>query len=568
GTLTVRSGGSVWIKGLASGGDILITAGGSVTLGDRAALGAGRVDSTVEADTLSVVAGGAIAIYEADSLQISELRSTTGAAVTVRAGGNLTLDGAVSASNQAVSLSSAGVLALNAAVSTGGAALSLTAANGLILSDAADLSSAGGRLALDAGSGMLAMHSDTVVDAGAGQISLKAAQAVTLGQLRSSNTGVLLIDAGGLSARADGVPDIVAANATLRIVSTGGIGAAANPLETQVKNMDLFNSNLGAIVVEEADALGLQSVQQQAGSVIDIRTQSGAISVFSPGEGGSGISATTGNVSLYAGGASVSLGADVSTIGGGVQMVAEQGNITLAAGIRVAGSGDIALNAAAGNILVASSAAQWLTNSAGFDPAAQWALANGRYVVNQVTGEIKAAKLSAAETTQYKIANDQVLRAAGGAYLQTTGGGITLLAQGDIGKATNGSPYSPLAMYLDAISLRASSAIKGEVAILATGSISVGATVPGGAGSSGGATNVISLSGIQKFDAPVDAAGQDITIAANQVNISETIRSADATLTIRPLDPSVAIVLGDLLSQHSSGETLSLNRDSLSNIGA
>jgi hypothetical protein len=295
-------------------------------------------------------------------------------------------------------------------LTSGGGVITLDGAAGLTLSEQGDLGSSGGVITLDAGTGAMIMALDTLVDAGAGKLSLDAVGLITLGQVRTSYTGDLVINAGGITAQADGVADIFAANASLKIKSSGGIGSTANPLEIKVKTMDLWNTDIttSAIVVQQYGSVDVNQLRQQASGGVDLRTIDGDINVLELGGTlADGITATSGSVSLYAGGGAIALHEDITTTGGGVSVVAEKGNILLDSGIRVVGgqalgvdvpTGDILLRAVDGSILTASSAAQWLKDGAAFDADAIWALMNGKYTVNVGTGQVTAAKLTSAET--------------------------------------------------------------------------------------------------------------------------------------------------------------------------
>jgi hypothetical protein len=587
----ISTGGNVWIKSMADGAAVSIVASGYVTLGNRAAWAAGAADTTVEASNLSIEAGGDIIVFEKDAVVLDQILSTGKGAVTVQSGGAMTLKAAIDAVGKNVSLrTTAGALELYAAVSSGGGSITLDAAAGLKFSELADLSSTGGAITLDAGTGALTMVLDTLVDTGAGQLSLDAAGLVTLGQLRTSFTGDLIINGRGVVAQADGIIDILAPNATLKIKSSGGIGTVGNALEAKVKIMDLWNTDLttSAIVVEQTGTVDLQQVRQAASGGVDLRTLAGDITVLDLGGIlASGIHATSGSVSLYAGDGSVSLHEDITTTGGAVSVVAESGDILLDGGIRVVGTqvggidqatGSILLRAVDGSILTASSAAQWLKDGLNFDADAVWALVNGRYQVDIGTGQVRAKDLTASESLQHNLANGAVLRAADGAYLQATGGDLTLQASGSIGENLPGLVYSPLAVLVDAQTLVATSSSRSDVTVIATGAIAVGTGSGDTTGSKGGSTNIVSLSGTQSINSPMDAAGQDITIAANHVNISGMVRSADATLTIRPLDPNAAIVVGDMLlnvdhtltlnTDIADTQTLNIDRGDISNLGA
>ncbi len=87
----VTTGGNVWIKSMADGAAVTIDASGYVTLGNRAAWATGASDTTIEASSLNLVAGGAITVYENNAVVVEQIRSKTGAAVSLQAGGAVTL---------------------------------------------------------------------------------------------------------------------------------------------------------------------------------------------------------------------------------------------------------------------------------------------------------------------------------------------------------------------------------------------------------------------------------------------------------------------------------------------
>ncbi|RYE86352.1 MAG: hypothetical protein EOO78_37210, partial [Oxalobacteraceae bacterium] len=213
---------------------------------------------------------------------------------------------------------------------------------------------------------------------------------MTIGKLRSAKVGgVLSIDSGGVVDGGEGDIDIVAADSTLFIRSTGGIGTRANAIEIQVARLDVVNDGSGDISLQESDAIAIDRLEQKGSGVLNLSTVRGAIDIGS-GATRAGVAATSGAVSLYAGGSAVRIGKDIHTTGGGVTVTAEDGDITLAAGIRVAGSGDIRLVVPKGGIRADATATGWRTgSSSGFDPKLDWAMRNGYFTINQATGEIK-----------------------------------------------------------------------------------------------------------------------------------------------------------------------------------
>ena len=262
--------------------------------------------------------------------------------------------------------------------------------------------------------------------------------------------------------------------------------------------------------------------------------------------------------------------------------MAERGDLLLDAGVRVAGAGDIGLRANDGAIRTTTGAAQWRTEGTGFDPDLDWALVNRRFDIDLATGAITAARLNAADAQIHGLTDGDVLRAAGGAYVQTTFGKLTMIASGAIGEFPAGtSPlYSPLAIFVDAEELVASSSGRENVLVIAADAVDVGdaGARSGDSGARAGLTRVFSLQGAQTVHAAIDAGGDDISLIADDLDIAAPIRSAGGNLNIRPNDPTVALVIGDLVGDGSGklaantniavSQTLNLGRTDIRNIGA
>ncbi|RYY97996.1 MAG: hypothetical protein EOO24_19065, partial [Comamonadaceae bacterium] len=399
------------------------------------------------------------------------------------------------------------------------------------------------------------MTDDTYVDATNGSLTLSAEGAVTIGKLRSTKVGgTVSITSGGVVDGGEGETDIIAATSTLKIVAKGGIGST-NAIEVQVAVLDVVNSGSGAVRIQEVDTLTVKQLDQQGSGDVELTTVRGTITVAASG---SGIKATTGDVVLYAAGqgAALYLGKDVKTTSGNVSATAEDGDITLAAGIRVSGTGNITLTVPKGGIVNDDAASGWRTAGAGFDAEIDWAMRLGYFAMDEATGAIVAAGIPGYLQSSH-LANGTVLRQAGGPFLQTIGGNITMLVRDAVGRETAGFMYSPRAIVVDALTLRVSSSNRDDVAIIATGAIAVqnASGVETDGGTRGGATQVGALSGMQTISNAVDASGSDISVRATDLEIKQTIRSAGAVLNLATLDPSATILLGDLAGSGSQSNS-------------
>ena len=425
----------------------------------------------------------------------------------------------------------------------------------------------------------LTMTGETVINSHGGLIDIDAGGTITLGKLRTTNSSDLVVTSigGAVLDAGDSPTDVIASGAKLVINAKYGVGTGTyGALETQIASLDITNTISGNIAIQEADTLTITNVAQGGSGNVSINTLDGFITV-----NGSGITAKTGSVILYAGGNSSSFTLDgyIHTTGASGSVVAittDNGNITLSKGIEVAGTGDITLLSPQGSIVNNPVAVGWLqksslystaTNSytgSNFSPEIDWAMNNGRFSVDQATGKIIVANATASEERSH-LSNGTVLRAAEGPYIQTTGGDLTIKAKGTIGDAVNGFTYSPLSLVIDAVGLTVSSDDRSEVAIIATASVAIKSDTFG-SGSKGGATAVSNLSGGQIIASAVDAAGDNISIVSNTISIDAPIRSAGAVLDIAPVDRGRVIVLGYDTNQMDGTAATILTTASLANI--
>ena len=592
GDITIVASGSVDITSITGNtGNVLIQSGGHIHItnlaeADHVTLQAALdVSVTLEADTLDIVANGAVTVAEADGVTLERIVSGGGAvsvtvAATSTSDGNLVVGGAILATlGSGVTLGAGGTITLERAITTDSGAIAVTAGRGLTMGEEADVATDSGNVSLDAGTGALAMHSDTYVEAGGGAITLRAGGDITLGKLRSDKAGgTLAIDAGGWIRSGAGDTDIVAATSTLVIHAGQGVGEAADALETQVAVLDVSNSGGGAIALLEADDVSVKRLAQGGTGSVELATVRGSITVAARPVGAAaadwGIRSTSGDIALYAAGAaaggaggtaSLTIGNSLTTTGGSIRLTAEDGPLTLAAQVQAGGSGSITLAVPKGGVQADPLATGWKGTAGVVDPNVDWAMRNGYFTMDQASGEIVAAGIPG-YLEAGRLANGTVLRAAGGPFLQAAGGHIGILARDAVGAQSAGFLYSPLAIVVDALTLRVSSSERAEVALLATGAIAV----EGGSasGSRGGTTQVGSLSGMQTITSAVDASGEDITIRGSDIDIvNAPIRSVGATLNVAPLNPATTVVIGNLAGGATSQPGwMVLDNDDLSNL--
>ena len=206
----------------------------------------------------------------------------------------------------------------------------------------------------------LTMTGETVINSGTGLIDIDAGSTITLGKLRTTNSNDLVITSvgGAVLDAGDSPTDVIAPLAKLVINAKGGVGNGTyGALETQVAFLDISNTTSGDIAIAEVDSLTITNIVQGASGSVKVDTLNGAVTV-----NGSGITATTGNVTLYSGGdgSSFTLDGVIKTTGGGVSIITDSGNITLSKGIEVTGAGNITLLAPQGSIVNNLDATGWL----------------------------------------------------------------------------------------------------------------------------------------------------------------------------------------------------------------
>ena len=111
-----------------------------------------------------------------------------------------------------------------------------------------------------------------------------------------------------------------------------------------------------------------------------------------------------------------------------------------------------------------------------------------------------------------------------------------------------------------------SSSSRANVEIVVTGGTQVIPPATTTTGSRGGSTTVASLSGTQEISGSVDAGGEDIVLSGNQIVISDQVRSADGTLTLRTIDGNRPIYIGELPAGVDADDVLLLTFDALSQL--
>ncbi|WP_373651232.1 hypothetical protein [Schlesneria sp. DSM 10557] len=252
---------------------------------------------------LEISAAGRLAT-EAGAMQLSVARDTQIRGTLATASGSMTLD-----TTRDTTFGAAGKI-----LSTTGDVL-VTTGNGID------------------GTGALLMASGSLIDAGSGRVEIDVQQNVTLGQVKTANGTVDAIRItshtgeirNGSATGENLVNETLGGVVTLRAVN--GIGTTSptggDPsLVTRVNALDIVNSAAGDIRIREVSDLQLHRVDQQGAGNVAIRS-AGTTTITA---GGSGVTATTGNVLLSAEGTAsdLVLKAAVTTAGGDISLRASR----------------------------------------------------------------------------------------------------------------------------------------------------------------------------------------------------------------------------------------------------
>jgi hypothetical protein len=382
GTGTVRISGTSIVDGDAGVGETevdIIAAQLLLTATSSAGTGANPLETAV--GTLSVSAGGTVGIVDSDSLTVGSITTSvdrvgldgatsattavtqanvSGSTVTLRTlagalvgaasggavsasgnlllkaggvGGDITLDSAVTSSGGNITIDASGNLTQGAtiATATGGKTIDLLASGNLLQAQGSALTTTNGHVSL-AAAGTLTIES---ISAGIGRVSL---------------SGASIVDG---DPDGDSEVDVLAAGVRA-IATAGGIGSAANPLETTITTLSAAAA--GDVFLTETDALDLAAVTATvnrvanngsdaavtlaaqpnvSGATVVVRTLGGSLSSQS-----SGAVSASGNLLLQAGGAAsdLNLGGTVSSSAGHLSLAAGQ-DIVLGANVSAAGAG-------------------------------------------------------------------------------------------------------------------------------------------------------------------------------------------------------------------------------------
>ena len=370
-TLTSASGAVV--DGGATDVDV-VAAAGTLVIDAVTGVGSGAaLETTVAFLDIDNTTSGNIEINETDAVDVNKFASTvandgnplTGAITLVAGGlienrisnisaidGNITLTGTgqnTDVSNfEAITTTNTGGVTITADDTTffdsassitasGSGNVSVTANADNLTGNNSNVINVANGAVIDAGSGTITL---TVTGANAGEIRLgrlvttsSSATAVTLA------TGARVIDVGDT-----GGVDVEAPNGGLVIDAVTGVGVTLD-IETTVASLDIENTTVGGIFINETDAVSIvKAVQGTAGNITVVA--GGSITVAL---GGAGVSAIDGNIVLDANGQNVDVivqAAIATTLLGAVTITADDtvffdpnGSVT------ASGSGNVSLTA-------------------------------------------------------------------------------------------------------------------------------------------------------------------------------------------------------------------------------
>ncbi|MFC1817452.1 beta strand repeat-containing protein, partial [Thermodesulfobacteriota bacterium] len=331
GDITASGAGSVSFGenksgGLNISGDI-ITVGGNVTFNvattigrdltiDTGALVGGNIVFNENLEGQTAGAQGLDLIPGTGSVTFSgDVGETQLGALTIESdAGGVTANGSINAASLVIT--DGGPVALSGTVTVAGGfsstgttfdhtgGLITTSGNSIVIDHTgnvtlgAGLSSNDGKIDIDAG-GAILMEDTALVDAGTGLIDLTATGNLTLGGLKTTQSGNavnLTSTAGAIIDGGDTYLEVDAPNGYLDMTAANGIGEG-NPLEINVAKLSARVTGAGAIQINEQDAIELVDVDTNNGSIQV--TTSGDLTATDVQTGGNGtISLNSNNMNL------------------------------------------------------------------------------------------------------------------------------------------------------------------------------------------------------------------------------------------------------------------------------
>ena len=548
--LTATAGGAIvdLVKaGNGAAADVAIAAAGSIgqaapadaavdILADRLTLTAGtgigagaggpldlRVNSLLVTTTT-----GDLNLAEADDVTLDNLVSSAGS-LSVTSGGTITVQTVTAA--QTVTLTAANRIDddnVNTTLSTA-QTLNLTAPNGI------GATGANGTRALDTQVATLA--SATV--ATAGQLNIAEKDGLSVTQATAANGDVTITSATGdiaigiVSANAAGntvtfiapagaITDAGAAAAANNVTATNlamtaatGIGAAGNPLEVTVNNLEASGGSGGVFVTDLADGLIVGGVTPGLGNpALSGLLATGndlVVAALSPLTINEAVSNTGGgNLTLTAG---ASAAVDDLTINAPITASGGNGSLTLMAGdsvlqnanVSAAGTGNVAATATAGNVTMAGGTSTTVANG-----NVTYA-AGGNVAANVITTATGGAGGLVA------------LTATGGAITDVNAGAVNVTANNLAASAASGigaaaDPFDTKVASITALTMAAGAIVLNEVdAVTLTNVTAANGPITVTAGGNLAAANVVSTTDDDANDILLTANGGG-SITLGQVN--------------------------------------------------
>ena len=230
----------------------------------------------------------------------------------------------------------------------------------------------------------------------------------------------------------------------------------------------------------------------------------------------------------------------LAQLSGAISLVTTSGDIAINAGLYSASDRGLVGNGS-GNITLTTASGAITTNGAGWvmsDPVKlDWALRGSKYDIGSIdinTGRFTVSGATTAEATLY-LPNGSVIRNAQGAFIQSTGGRLTLASTLGVGAPLAGYLISPLSLFTNVASFTA------NVPAGRTGYITDIDDITNIAPSGGGNFNIVSLLGNQNAPQPINT-NQEIVLISDSLNLSSLISTA-FNIFVRPTDPTRRLYL-------------------------
>ncbi len=495
---------------------------------------------------------------------------TTDGSITINAGAltnavSTGYDGTVTITAQGTNRA----LNVNDGVKSVNGDIALSATDDVIFGADGDVTSTTGNVTVTADSnsdangsgGALTMDDGTLIDAGTGTIALNADEDITLGGLLTTNstdTAVTLTStSGGIVDGGATYVDVVATLGRLVIDAVTGVGSAGN-IETTIASIDLDNTTSGNIDINETNDITIIQIDQDGAGTVNLDA-AGTITIDTTANGGSGVTATSGQVELDANGTTsdVLVNNVITTTSGTINVYADNDvTFTNVGDVTSGGAGNVLINADADDATAGSGGAIFMAD-----------VDSDSTIINAGTGTITLLAdedITLGGLTTANIANSSVIITSDNGSI-VDGGDTAVDIDANTTAATSGARLTAKtgigtdANAIDTtIETLSATTTTGDIHIVNTGDLDIINSTVNGVQITGGSASdhitILAASPLTVSADVVNAGGGNILLAAQGTTASDDLTINDV-ITASGGNGNITLYAGDTISHNSVAVT-------------